>query len=259
MLTTYDDMISVGRKVYEQSGGKVRLFAGLSDIATMMFAQQQNVGNVDKDGNINVSEKIFPILQLIEKARSGYVAGNLATYSAQYNAEISTDSYIMYNCPQWAVAFIIEPNDPNGVGNWGIARAPGGAYSSGGTCYGISKTSKNKTEAWDVISWILMTKDGAKVMLDEVGVLLPIKSLYDDSVYTLGTRPHFGDQQINKFFIEDIASRIKPNVMSIYDSMVQESLTMVVSAMTADASVTASQAMKTFLEDLQSKVDVQVK
>jgi multiple sugar transport system substrate-binding protein len=259
MLTTYDDMINVGRKVYEESGGKIRLFAGLNDIATMMFAQQQNVGNVDNDGNINVSGKILPILQLIEKARGGQVAGNLATYSAQYNAEISGDSYIMYNCPQWAVAFIIEPNDPDGIGNWGIARAPGGAYSSGGTCYGISKTSENKAEAWDVISWILMTKGGAKIMLDEVGVLLPLKSLYDDPTYTQGTRPHFGVQQINKFFIEDIATQIKPNIMSIYDSMIRESLTMVVSAMTADASITASLAMKAFIEDLQSKVDVQVK
>ena len=111
-----------------------------------------------------------------------------------------------------------------------------------------------KEEAWDFISWALLSKEGAETMKDDIGFFLPVKSLYEDPEYTSGTRQSFGDQEINKFMMEEIAPNISDASLSIYDSLVADSVQMVAEMMGADASLTADQAVEEFRTDLGAKV-----
>ena len=129
-----------------------------------------------------------------------------------------------------------------------------GGFSWGGTCYGIYKNSDMKEEAWDFISWALLSKEGAEAMKEGSGFFLPVKSLYEDPEYTSGTRQSFGDQEINKFMMEEIAPNISDASLSIYDSLVADSVQMVAEMMGADASLNADQAVEEFRTDLGAKV-----
>lgn len=261
MFQTYDDYITVGAEVYEKSGGTVTLFPGLGDIETMMWMQQRNQSNVNEAGEIEVSGKAKPILEMLAKARDAHAAGNLTIWSSQWYANYGQQVSILFPSASWSITFQIEPNDPEGCarGNWGAFSPADGGYGWGGTCYGIYKGSDMKEEAWDFIHWALLTKEGAEAMKG-ASFFTTLKEAYDDPAYTEGTRESFGDQQIYKFMMEDIAKEIPSATISIYDSLIVDSMNMITEMMTADESLTADAAFDYFMEDLQMKIpDVTVK
>lgn len=260
MFQSYDDYVEWGAKVYEASEGAVTLFPGLQDISNMMMAQQRDVNNVDEEGNVNVSGKVQGIFETLEKMRDSKACGELTQYSTEWNNAFADGSVIFFPGASWSVTYWVEPYDPEGIGNWGMFTPAGGGFGWGGTCYGIYKGSEVKDEAWDFISWALTTKEGAQLMKDGSGFFLPVKSLYDDPEYTKGTRPNFGDQEINSFMMEEIAPNIPYASLSIYDNLVTDSVSMVAQMMSADEGMDAATAMDEFMMDLQAKIpDVTVK
>lgn len=53
----------------------------------------------------------------------------------------------------WPRDYILEPNAPEGAGNWGFMNPPGGAVDDGGSGFSIPKQCAHIKEAWDVLSW----------------------------------------------------------------------------------------------------------
>ncbi len=259
MFKTYDDYAKVGAQVYEKSGGAVTLFPGLQDVSNMMM-QKRNVSNVDAEGNVDVSGKVQRVFETVEAMRGAKACGNLAQYSTEWSNSFAEGNSILYPAASWSVTYWVEPYDPEGIDNWGMFTPAEGGFGWGGTCYGIYKGSEMKEEAWDFIQFCLLSEEGAKYMKEGSGFFLPVKSLYDDPEYTRGTRPNFGSQEINAFMMEEISPNIPEASLSIYDNLVSDSVNMVVQMMGADESMTAEDAMKEFMTDLQSKIpDVTVK
>lgn len=256
MFQTYDDYITVGKEVYEKSGGTVHLFPGLQDVANMMYQQKRDQNNVGDDGNLNVLGKVTPIFETLEKMRDNNVCGNLTMNSTEWNNAYAGSEAILFPGASWSVTYTVEAYDPEGsaAGNWGMFTPAEGGFSWGGTCYGIYKNSDMKEEAWDFISWALLSEEGAEAMKEGSGFFLPVKSLYEDPEYTSGTRQSFGEQEINKFMMEEIAPNIADASLSIYDSLVADSVNMVAEMMGADASLNADQAVEEFRTDLGAKV-----
>lgn len=260
MFQTYEDYAEWGAKVYEASGGTVTLFPGAQDISNMMMQQQRNVNNVDENGDVSVTGKVAPVFETVRALLDSNTCGSLAQYSTEWSNSFADGSVIFFPGASWSVTYWVEPYDPEGVDNWGMFTPAGGGFGWGGTCYGIYKNSEMKEEAWDFISWVLLTEEGAKYMKEGSGFFLPLKSLYEDPEYTKGTRPNFGDQEINTFMMEEIAPNIPEASLSIYDNLVSDSVNMVVQMMASDAGMTAETAMDEFLMDLQAKIpDVTIK
>ena len=260
MFKTYDDYAKVGAQVYEKSGGAVTLFPGLQDVSNMMMMQKRNVSNVDAEGNVDVSGKVQRVFETVEAMRGAKACGNLAQYSTEWSNSFAEGNSILYPAASWSVTYWVEPYDPEGIDNWGMFTPAEGGFGWGGTCYGIYKGSEMKEEAWDFIQFCLLSEEGAKYMKEGSGFFLPVKSLYDDPEYTRGTRPNFGSQEINAFMMEEISPNIPEASLSIYDNLVSDSVNMVVQMMGADESMTAEDAMKELMTDLQCKIpDVTVK
>lgn len=256
MFQTYDDYIQVGQKVYEESGGKVHIFAGLQDVANMMYQQKRNENNVDGDGNLNVIGKVTPIFKTLEKMRENNICADNTMYSTEWYNAIADKETIFFPGASWSVTYWVEAYDTEGAktGNWGMFTPAEGGFSWGGTCYGIYKNSEVKEELWDFLSWWLLSEEGALVMKEGAGFFLPVKSLYDDPEYTAGVRQSFGDQEINKFMTEEIAPNISDASLSIYDSLVGDSVNMVAEMMGVDGSLDAERALEEFEDDLEAKV-----
>ena len=254
IFQTADDFITVGRDLYERSGGTMTLFAGPQDITNMMLNQQRHISNVDTDGNIYISSKIRPILGALEEKRAANVFGNLTMWSSAWAANHNESSSVLFPVPPWGVPAILVPNDPHGDGNWGMFTPPGGSFGWGGTSYGIFNGSDMKDEAWEFLSWVFLSHEGADAVKRYVGVFLPVLSLFEDPEYTRGTHRFFGEQQIYEFMMEELAPTIPMAALSIYDSMITDSLNMIAEVMLVDHSVTAEEAFDRFMQDLQLRV-----
>lgn len=260
MFQTYEDYAEWGAKVYEASGGTVSLFPGAQDISNMMMQQQRNVNNVDENGDVNVTGKVEQVFETVRTLLDAKACGTLAQYSTEWSNSFADSSVIFFPGASWSVTYWVEPYDPEGIDNWGMFTPAGGGFGWGGTCYGIYKNSDMKEEAWEFISWVLLSEEGAKYMKEGSGFFLPLKSLYEDPEYTKGTRPNFGDQEINTFMMEEIAPNIPEASLSVYDNLVTDSVNMVVQMMAADAGMSAEAAMDEFMMDLQAKIpDVTIK
>ena len=260
MFQTYEDYAQAGARIYEESGGSVTLFPGLQDISNMMMQQQRNINNVDENGDVNVTGKVEKVFETVENLRESKACGNLSQYSTEWSNAFADGTSIFFPGASWSVTFWVEPYDPECIDNWGMFTPAEGGFGWGGTCYGIYKNSDMKEEAWDFISWVLLTSEGAKYMKEGSGFFLPVKSLYEDPDYTKGTRPNFGDQEINTFMMEEIAPNIPEASLSIYDNLVSDSVNMVVQMMAADPGMSAADAMEEFKVDLQAKIpDVTIK
>lgn len=260
MMPDYDAMIAVAAQVAEKSEGKVRLFAGLQDISNMMLQQKKSEPILAEDGSLLLNERITDILNTVESFRNVNGAHHLAMNSTQWYACYGDSTAIFFPIATWGVHYNVEPNDPNGVDNWGLAIGPDGPFTMGGTCYCICNQSKHPEAVWDFIKWNLLEKEGATFMRDNNFLFMPNKELYEDAGYLGITRPNWGDLQVAQIMVEEVGSKILPGYISVYDSMIGDSLNMVVTLMDADASVTADAAYQVFIDDLSAKIpDVVIK
>lgn len=254
MFQTFEDYATWGTKVYEESNGEVHLFPSLQDVSNMMVQQQRNINNVDEDGNLNVSGKVEKIFEVLEMLREANACGNVTQYSAEWNNAYGDGSVIFIPGAYWSMHYFVEAYDPEGIDNWGLCTPAGGSFGWGGSSYGICKDSEVKEAAWDYISWICTSEEAAQYNKDLYCYFMPIKSLYEDPEYTAGTRANFGDLQIYKYMIEDIAANMPVASPSVYDSMLADSVSMISEAMSVDTSMDSAVAMEEFMTDLQMKV-----
>ena len=254
IFRTEEDFITVGRQIFEASEGAMTLFAGPQDITNMRLNQQRHISNVNAQGEIYISSKISPILDLLETMREANTFGNLTMWSSQWAANYNESASLLFPIPPWGIPALLVPNDPHGEGNWGMFTPPGGSFGWGGTSFGIFNGSDMKDEAWQFLSWAFLSHEGADAIKRYVGVFLPVLSLYEDPEYTRGTHPFFGEQQIYEFMMEELAPTIPMAALSIYDAMIVDSLNMIAEVMLVDHDVTAEEAFERFMQDLQFRV-----
>jgi multiple sugar transport system substrate-binding protein len=258
MFTDIDSLIAKGKEVVQNSGGKVHLFAGLNDAFTIL--DDQNTSPLLKDGTIQVTERMKGTFQTIAKIRDSGITDKLGMYSPEWNASMASGKYVFYPAAIWSTAFVIKPNDPQGSGRWGLMMPPGGPFSYGGTCLGISKDSKSKELAWKFIEWALLTKEGAQVNKDKINVFIPLKEAYNDPQFASQTDPFFGGQDLGKFWLEEAVPKIKVPNLTPYDQVIQESANLVLNLMNSDSSVNADKALEKFIKEVKNKLpDVEVK
>jgi multiple sugar transport system substrate-binding protein len=254
MFKDYGAYSRLGAEVYQKSGGKVTLFIGLRDVADMMSRQVRNISNLDAGGNINVSGKMRKIFEVIKSVQVNHGAGNIVSGTPAWNAAIGQKSFIFFPCASWAPKYQIVPNDPNGKGNWGIFVPAGGPYGSGGTSFGLSKTTNFKKEAYDFLLWTYTSKPAAEALKREQDMFLPVKALYSDPAYATGTTEWFSSQDLFKILYVDYAPVVPPPAITVYDNMVTDSMNMVVDSLNADPSLTVDRMMDMYMKDLQQKI-----
>ena len=152
MFATYDDYVEKGKEVAEATDGSVFLFHSGQAVAEWLYFAS-DVANYE-DGKINMTAKMEDVMGKLIALRD---AGAVDTYqngTPEGNATYAGKNHIFYPCPDWAITYYIEANDPDGSGNWGIIKAPVN-YQHGGTAFGIttSATDEQKAAAYDYINW----------------------------------------------------------------------------------------------------------
>ena len=166
MFSSYDAYVEKGREVAEKSDGEVFLFHSGQAVAEWLYFAS-DITNVTDD-TINMTEKMTDVMGKLVELRDAGAVDSYQNGTAEANATYADDKHIFYPCPDWALTYYIESNDPEGSGNWGLIKAPEG-YSHGGTAMGISSsaTEEQKEAAYDFITWAISSEEGATVAKDK--------------------------------------------------------------------------------------------
>lgn len=262
MFSSYEAYVEKGKEVSEASNGEVFLFHSGQAVAEWLYFASE-VPNVT-DGTINMTEKMTDIMGKLVELRD---AGAVDTYqngTPEANATYAGENHIFYPCPDWALTYYIESNDPEGSGNWGLIKAPVG-YTHGGTAMGITSASGDaeKQAAYDFITWCISDPEGAAVMRDKVGYI-SIDNEYtaDSEFFKRSDEDFFGGQDISTLYYQDIIGQASIVTPSIYDNDIVNTRNDVAQQVMNDPEMTTEDAVAAAVEELTQLVgseDVTIK
>ena len=254
MLGSWTEFIKIGKQVYEDSNGEVYMWPGLGD--AQHFIREQE-GKSWFDGNtVNVTEAFERPLELAIEFRDTGIVDKLESWTPAWYASFGESKHMFAGCATWSVPFVIAANDPEGEksGHWGLMNAPEGNISWGGTTLGISKTSDEKALAWEFIKFATLSTEGAKA-LNNIGFFTSAKAPYEEEVSLKSFKsPWFGDQDLGKYYLEEIVPNIKVRPMHIEDNVVHETLNLVSTTLINDKDMTADQALELLKEEIKMKL-----
>jgi multiple sugar transport system substrate-binding protein len=251
LFPSIDAMIEKGKEVQEKSNGQVYMFASLGELNEIFTAQSQKPL---MDGEVvDVTGKMKEVIDNVTKVRDAGIVDKLELWSPQWNASFADGKHIFFPAANWAPQYVIKPNDKEGEGRWGLMKPPGEMYSWGGTVFGISKTSENKELAWKFINWLLLTKEGAEAS-KLVNFYVPLKEVYEDSQFVSSEDPFFANQDVGKFWIEEIVPEIDVPVLSANDAVVKDSTNLVLNLLNSDRNVDADEALEKLIAEVKAKL-----
>lgn len=250
MFTSWDAVLDKGKKVFEDSKGKIYAFASLNDIR--IIADGQNPTPVVKDGKLNLENSVKVTLDIMVKFRDNNVVDNISGTSPAYNASYSENKHIFFPCASWSPTYVIEKNDPQSDGKWGLMLPPGGCFSWGGTGHMIPKDAKNKEVAFKFANW-LVTKEGAIAQRKILGYNMANKEAYQDPEIVKFTTKSFGDQNLGEIFFVEAMKNLTPRPVSLYDVVIADVWNLVTEALNSDRNLTADAALKMFETEFRNK------
>ena len=253
LFQTYDDYVTHGKEVAEASDGSVYLFHSGQAVAEWLYFAS-DVPNVT-DGKISMTAKMEDVMGKLIALRD---AGAVDTYqngTAEGNATYADDNHIFYPCPDWAITYYIETNDPDGSGNWGIIKAPVN-YQHGGTAFGISTsaTDEQKAAAYDYIHWCVSDEVGATEARDVAGFITMDSSIATPEFCKRSDEEFFGGENISDLLYQEIAPNSDIATPSIYDNDITSVRNDVAQQLMDDASMDLDAAVAAAIEELQQLV-----
>lgn len=249
MFSSYDAYVEKGKEVSEATNGEVYLFHSGQAVAEWLYFAS-DIANVT-DGTINMTEKMTDVMGKLIDLRD---AGAVDTYqngTAEANATYAGSNHIFYPCPDWALTYYIETNDPEGSGNWGLMKAPVG-YSHGGTAMGISSSASDeqKQAAYDFITWAISSEEGATVAKDQAGYITHDTTIATEEFCKRSDEDFFGGQDISALYYKDIASGISIATPSAYDNDIVSVRNDVAQQIMNDSAMTLDDAVAAAVEEL---------
>ncbi len=224
MFTTWNDYVEKGKEVNEKSNGTVKMFAGLSDLYSVLIGQ--TIIPFTVGDKLNVEASLTPIFEQLIAIKQADVVDTLEQDSPALMASYADSTHIFYPCAQWSPRWILKPNDSRD-GEWGLMELAGGAVNWGGGVYSIPTTALNKEGAFAVIKWLTMNPDSAVPRRDELQVFTAIKSVYADPNFYSRKDSFFGGEDIDKLFAYTIIPKMnETNVRPLnqYDVEVRDAV-----------------------------------
>ncbi|MDO4275825.1 MAG: extracellular solute-binding protein [Eubacteriales bacterium] len=249
MFSSYDAYVEKGKEVAEKSDGSVFLFHSGQAVAEWLYFAS-DIANVSDD-TINMTDKMTDVMSKLVELRDAGAVDSYQNGTAEANATYADDNHIFYPCPDWALTYYIESNDPDGSGNWGLIKAPSG-YSHGGTAMGISSSASDeqKEAAYDFITWAVSSEEGATVAKDKAGYITQDSTIATDEFCKRSDEEFFGGQDISTLYYKDIASIISIATPSAFDNDIVSVRNDVAQQLMNDTSMTLEDAVSAAVEEL---------
>ena len=246
MFSTWEEFLEKGVEVKEASGGKVFMFASLTNVKQIMDGQ--NPQPIVKDGTLDMTS-VKETLSWMIKFRDAGIVDNILEASTAYSASYADKLHIFYPCAGWTPNYVIQPNDPDGKGNWGLAIPPQGCFSWGGSAFMIPRDAKNKDAAYAFIQW-MNTEEGTRTQRDVVNYNTSNTDAYKDPEFAALYDEWFGGQNIGELLFNTAMENIQVRPVSTYDATIMEVWSMVTEAVNSDSGIDFDGACKMFEDEV---------
>ena len=147
-----------------------------------------------------VSENFTETFNLLKEVKAANIDGGMDIWTPAWNASFAQGNVLCYPGSCWFQSFVIEPNDPDGSGNWGVASVPGGSYNWGGIWWGMYNQSKNKDA---VAAWMRyeLSPQGAQNKYELIHFYPGVKTAYS-SDYLYKPNEFFDNQNVTDFILK---------------------------------------------------------
>ena len=203
IFQTPEDYIKMAKEVNEKSGGEVFLFGAMDDIfrsfSSLGKSSAQPLVIGDK---LNIREAYKDCFDVMAKMVENNGIGPYVGWTPAWQSSFASGEVIFFPGPTWFLTWVIQPNDPEGAGNYGVIDPPGGSFSWGGTGYCIPRDSKNKDLAWAYISWLTMSQEGSESFFKAQATPTLFKPSYETDLYIGNNDPYYNGQDIIEKFIK---------------------------------------------------------
>lgn len=150
MIETWDDVFSISKRIYEESGGTVRGLPNWNSIGQVQDALVNQAWVVDN--KLVIDQAKSDVLDLVDQAIEADALAMLDDWSPGWTASMQQGSVLFYPGPSWYLQYVLQANAPDTSGLWGLASGPA-AFSGGGTFYSVYSGSDNKDLAWEFVKF----------------------------------------------------------------------------------------------------------
>ncbi|SFJ51003.1 multiple sugar transport system substrate-binding protein [Halobacillus dabanensis] len=189
MVSSWDKIIELGQKVYEESDGEVNLLSHYGDVFN---TEKQHQEQWVQDGKLVVDPAWKDIFNNMKQIRENNVDAKLGYFSGGWGDALNEGGVIMFAMPAWG-GFMIDNEDGKAEGKYGIAKTPSGYYE-GGTYRSIYEGSDNKQLAYEFVRYI-SSEEWQNKNLEETGNMPALTSVYEENLDSY-THEFFGEQKI---------------------------------------------------------------
>lgn len=252
LMPTWDDFVKEGRRVLEESDGKVYMMTGMGD-AAIIFRNQDPTPIVNGE-RIDVTNTWGKVMEKLVDFRDSGIVDKMTQWSPAWYASYALDDHIFYPCATWCIEANITPNDPNSDGRWGLMATPSGNYTWGGGALAITKQSENKEVAWDFIRTALLTKEGAQVSKDPIGYYSCLKEAYEDPEYVEWKPAAFGGQNIGELLFVQAPSTLEAKPITKYDHIISEIGEQMLLSLDNDPDLTMEEALENMKTEVKNRI-----
>lgn len=211
-IETWDDYISVGRRIVARShGATAMLAASVTNLADYfeILIQQTGGGIFDTDGSIMIrAPGNHRALEILRAILDSGITAPVGTFSHEYIASFQNDTIASYPLAVW-LGGSIKDYAPNTAGNWGVFRLPaphpGGPRVSnlGGSVLVIPEQSPLKEEAWAFVEYALCTVE-AQIEQYRNFDLFPCLMTSFDHPFFDEPDPFYAGQRVRRLFAKEI-------------------------------------------------------
>lgn len=199
-LTDWDTILEEGKRIYQESGGKVRLFSGAEDVYYLIAGQ--NTEPFVKDGALNIEASVGPAMKYILELKENNLVYSNARWTPAWSSSYADGSTMFFVIPTWAVRWEIEEYDPEGAaaGLWRMMQIPGGSINDGGTTEGIWVGTEHPEACLAYLTYTL-THDYAKEVQPIQWMSVGSQAYTDDDPITMKA-DSLGGMDIVPFYLE---------------------------------------------------------
>jgi multiple sugar transport system substrate-binding protein len=246
MLPDWETFLEKGIEVRDATDGEIYMFASLTNVKQIMDGQ--NPQPIVSNGKLDMTP-INETMKWMIKFRDEKIVDNILETSTSYSASYADKKHIFYPCAGWSPTYVIQPNDPDGKGNWGLMIPPQGCFSWGGSAFMIPRDALHKDAAYAFVSW-LNTEEGTRAQRDVVGYNTSNVAAYEDPEFAALYDDWFGDQNIGDLLFHKAMENIQVRPVSAYDATITEVWTMVTEAINSDTSIDYDGACEMFKNEI---------
>ncbi|SHF93186.1 ABC-type glycerol-3-phosphate transport system, substrate-binding protein [Caldanaerobius fijiensis DSM 17918] len=215
MMSTMSGLFDMGKKIYQESGGKIHLLANWGDLQSLQYAIRKNPWV--KDNTLFIDPEMMKVFDLAKEARDNNIEAKINSWTPAWAASMAQGTVFGYFIPSWGLQFVLKVNAPKTSGDWALATGPAHLWG-GGTWFGIYSKSQKKDLAWQFVKFVTSNEDYLRQYVKDKGDFISYVPIIKEFANSDSFKePFLGGQNYYKVLSKE-AQYIDASVITKYDA-----------------------------------------